>query len=187
MWTVPSVRGDQSAKEIEGIIIHKADMRSYWADEFAGGNNPPDCASADGLEGRGEPGGMCGECALSQFGSASKGGGQACKEVRLLFVLRQTDLIPLLIAVPPTSMMNARHYALRLLNEEDLDVIDCITAIGLEPAQNATGIKYAKAIFRMVRPLSDDERHKIVQVAAVLKELFRGQGVTQADVSGHDG
>jgi hypothetical protein len=61
----------------------------------------------------GKPGGDCHKCPLAQFGSAvdqkgQPGKGQACKSMRMLLFLRQDDMIPMIVNLPPTSLQNAK-------------------------------------------------------------------------------
>src|SRR5271154_7418952 len=45
-------RGDEPAKEVQGIVVYFRDMRSWWEqsfDEKQGANSPPDCQSQDGV------------------------------------------------------------------------------------------------------------------------------------------
>ena len=47
-FEVPTLEGEESIKEIEGIIIFWKTARAYWPEKFNGENNPPQCSSADG-------------------------------------------------------------------------------------------------------------------------------------------
>ena len=61
-WEVPTVNGPESQKEIHGVIVLAKKVRSYWKDSSATDGTPPDCASADGIHGQGDPGGLCKQC-----------------------------------------------------------------------------------------------------------------------------
>ena len=74
---------------LTGVILFNHAICAYWpeGDEYSD-DVPPLCSSVDGKQGYGEPGGVCEACALSQFGSASNGRGKACKNMRVLYLLR---------------------------------------------------------------------------------------------------
>jgi len=120
-WEVPSVDGDRAVKELDGVICAWELPRSYWVESFGatGGGTPPDCSSPDGIMGTGEPGGACTDCPLSQFESAVRddgkpGKGQACQQKRMMAIVLQDSLIPIILSAPPTSLQNMKRYFLRL-------------------------------------------------------------------------
>ena len=76
-WEVPTLDGEESVKEIEGIVIYWRTARAYWEQglDESGGGSPPDCSSDDGQIGIGTiaatvQGGQCSACPMNQFGSA---------------------------------------------------------------------------------------------------------------------
>src|SRR5581483_3839785 len=118
-WVVPSLEGETSEAVIEGVIVLARDTRAYYAQPLgeSGGNQPPDCSSSDAVTGVGEPGGNCLRCPFAQYGSARDGHGQACKQIKQLFVLRGSLLLPEVISLPPTSLKAAKQYLLKLTSQ----------------------------------------------------------------------
>lgn len=182
-WTVETLRGDEEMKEIRGIIVAYREPRARWAESFdsSGGGTPPDCSSEEGLFGRGDPGGDCSACEFSRFGSevrsdGSPGRGQACKQMRTLFVLRSRSLLPTTLVVPPSSLAAVESYFLRLLSEayEFFSVETCIT---LEKDKNRDGIAYSKMAFTVGRELAEDEVNKVEAYAESLKGTFESHQV----------
>lgn len=187
-WEVPSLKGVEKTECLEGIILHQRDARSYWAKKFGGGNVPPDCSSADMIRGVGKPGGECLKCPLSQFGTATgqdgkPGRGQACKHVRMVLFLRQDDLIPLLVPVPPSSVKSAMKYGLRLAGA-GLPYQTVVSQLRLTKDKNADGIEYGKIDFTMNRKLEETEVAKAMQIAEVMRDVFSAATIVEADVSG---
>lgn len=130
-WTVPTIDGDDVAKDIDGILVHISTPRVYWQTNDMDGS-PPDCASPDGEFGVGDPGGECFTCPLNQWGSKSDGSkGKACSEKRMLFVLRPNSLLPSVIQGPTTSIRNIRRYMLHL-GEAGLRPWQVVTRFSLE-------------------------------------------------------
>lgn len=180
-WTVPTLDGDDTAKEIRGIVVHWTDKRTYWEKSFdeTGGGALPDCSSEDGLNGRGNPGGECAECPLSKFGSG-KAGGQACKEFRVLFMVRELDMIPLVVTVPPTSLGVARKYFLRLASNR-MAFWQVESVLSLEPAKSAAGISYAKMKFAKGRSFGEDTMEAVGKYRGVITEDLKRVRLRQDD------
>lgn len=161
-WTVPDIDGDQTLKELRGIVVHFKDGRVYWEHAFGSGpSGPPDCASPDGVTGIGNPGGNCLKCKYAAWESDPKGGrGQACKALRLVFLVREGNYLPLVLPLPPTSLQNARRYFLRLAGS-GVPYYGVETRWTLEQAQNSGGIKYSRAVPSVSRRLAQEEAARI--------------------------
>ncbi|MFA4909111.1 MAG: hypothetical protein WC583_05600 [Candidatus Omnitrophota bacterium] len=159
-FEVPTLEGEESVKEIEGIIIFWKTARAYWPEKFNGENNPPQCSSVDGEVGQGTPGGYCSKCPLAQFGSADNGKGQACKQMRQLFIVRENDILPLVLTLPPTSIKPAKQYFMRLASK-GIKYTHAVTRITLEKAKSGDGITYSKAAFALVKQLEPAIYEKI--------------------------
>jgi len=151
-FEVPTLEGEESVKEIEGIIIFWKTARAYWPEKFNGENNPPQCSSVDGEVGQGTPGGYCSKCPLAQFGSADNGKGQACKQMRQLFIVRENDILPLVLTLPPTSIKPAKQYFMRLASK-GIKYTHAVTRITLEKAKSGEGITYSKAVFALIKQI----------------------------------
>lgn len=100
-FEIPSVDGDDSemVKEITGVILYNHPANAYYTDKYTGGSNPPDCSSFDGIHGIGNPGGSCKNCPFNKFGSG-EGKSKACKNRRMLYILRDGELFPVILNLP---------------------------------------------------------------------------------------
>jgi hypothetical protein len=167
-WTLQTLDGEKFEKELTGILVGWRDTRAYWKVpmEQSDGNAPPNCSSIDARTGIGEPGGDCRRCQFAQFGTGANGEGQACKQVRQLFLLRQENVLPEIVNLPPSSLTPVREY-FRRLSARALPCYSVITRIGLEKAQNPRGITYSKATFTAGEQLSPDQVERAY--AAMLK------------------
>lgn len=185
-WALPSLEGeDVMSKAIRGVIVMYRPGRAYWErglDE-SGGGSPPDCSSSDGKMGVGQPGGVCANCPLNQFGSATKGKGKACKEMRLLFLLRPESLLPLVMVLPPTSIKPMKKYLQRLTSAA-IPYPKVETEIGLVEASNADGIKYSQATFKMLGKLDDASAKHVAAYAESMKGAFEAVELTADDAQG---
>ncbi len=177
-FRIPTLEGVSEGRTVEGVIVAWKEGRAYWETAFedSGGGTPPDCSSPDGIYGQGEPGGACAQCPLAQYGSADKGKGQACKQSRWLFMLRETDLIPIVVAAPPTSIKPVQSYFLRLANN-GLPYYGVITKLALSQARSSTGIEYSKIEPSFVRRLSDDETAKIKELGTTFRPMVDAAAV----------
>lgn len=160
-WRLPTPFGVESEESFEAIIVHWRDARLYWkiAFEESGGGTPPDCKSNDGLTGIGEPGGVCAQCPYAQFGSADRGDGQACKQLRMLFLVMTGDSVPKYLPLPPTSLSPMRQYFMQLLSA-DYPFYAVTTRFSLRQAGDRA-MRYSVVDPQAITPLGDDQLLKI--------------------------
>ncbi|MFZ5831263.1 MAG: hypothetical protein ACOY3P_14320 [Planctomycetota bacterium] len=180
-WTLETVDGDVSLKHLDGIILYSTRRRAFWKDQNPTAS-PPDCASADMMQGAGTPGGMCEVCPMNQYGSAHNGVGKACKEVRLLFLLRSGQVLPNLISVPPGSLKNAKKYLLGLATA-GIPYHGAVTRLSLDKASNAQGVSYAKINFAKVSTLDAESHKAILALVRRMESTFKAAAVTANDVA----
>jgi hypothetical protein len=177
-FKVPTANGTALIDRIEGVIIFMRDVRAYYKSKDAG-NRPPDCSSRDCIVGVGEPGGNCipmnGKpgCPFAEFESATTadgkpGKGQACKQVKQLFMLRGESLLPEVLAIPPTSLKAATKFFNWVMGQR-LPHVKALIAVTVQNAKNTQGQEYGTAVFQMVRRLSADE----IARAAMFREMCR--------------
>lgn len=175
-WEVPTLDGSDIAKEIVGIIIYKRRGRVYYDMPFDGTLQPPKCSSPDGEIGQGDPGGVCKTCPMSQWGSArgadgSAERGQACSERELLFILREDDILPIIISIPPTSLRVSTQYALRLASRATR-YWHVTTGLELVKVQNANGIPYSQLKLSVVSKLNPQEVERIAAIVKGYQNVF---------------
>lgn len=157
-WQVPTLDGVEAAKSFEGVLIYQKPGRQFWAVAFdqRSETTPPDCVSDNMEHGVGDPGGLCRDCQYNQWGSHPKSKGKACRETRMLFILRPEEVIPTLVVAPPTSLQSVQAYLLRLTSRI-IAYEGVVTTFGLEEDTNDAGIKYAKMTLKVARQLEDQE------------------------------
>ena len=182
-WEIPTVDGDsESNKEIQGIIVYVARRRAYWASGNPSGE-PPQCSSSDCETGIGNPGGKCEECPFNQFGSAHKvdgtaGRGKACKESKLLFILRAGQTLPDVVVVPAGSLRAVRQYQLKI----GMPYWSLVTRLVLEKAQNKDGITYAQIKPSRVGQLQPETAQRVLAYSKSLQQVFEQATVERADM-----
>ena len=172
-WEVPSIDGPKDTKILTGIIVHLRMARVYWEGSFGDGEaGPPDCSSDDSFNGVGNPGGNCSVCPMAQWKSARNDGkGQACKLVRLVFLVQPESMIPMVLPLPPTSLRDTKKYLLRLTGAR-LPFYCVETHFSLEKSKNGAGIEYSKAIPKVGKRLDAEDRTKMKAYVESMKASF---------------
>ena len=99
-------------KTLVGVILHNHATCAYWpAGSEYDDDTTPLCSSVDGKVGIGTPGGACAACVMNRFGSAPDGSkGKACKNMRVLYLLRSGEYMPLQVNLPPTSIKPFKEF-----------------------------------------------------------------------------
>ncbi len=170
-----------TVKEFSGVILFHHPLFSYYKERFTGGNNPPDCGSYDGVTGVGDPGGTCERCPLNQFGSGDNGG-KACKNKRRIFILREGEMIPLILTLPTGSMKEFSVYIKRLLGKGRKSC-SVVTRFSLKKAMNVGGIAYSQAQFGVDRVLTEAELPLILSMAEQVKQFATRVGYEEEPAS----
>ena len=156
---------------LEGVILFNHSANSYWP---AGGedddNTPPQCQSVDGKVGYGDPGGICEACDYNKFGSDPNGGGKACKNMRVLYLLRSGEMMPIQLSLPPTSIRPFTTFVNSAFLLRGRRVCSGLVQIGLRKGAS-NGFTYSVATFKKLR---DFEGEELAQVCAYA-DSFRDQ------------
>ena len=183
-WEVTGLDGEvEPVKAIEGIPLMYTTSRVYWAEEFNGQNTPPDCSSNDCLTGRGTPGGTCATCPYAQWESDPKGtGGQACKTIGTLFMMKPGELLPIIVPVPVTSLQPLKKFMLGL-SSKSIKYSNAILSIGLEQSQSKGGIKYSKLKPKLVAVLPDEAKGQIDEYIGQFRGAMNATAVAREDVA----
>jgi hypothetical protein len=171
-WEVQTIEGEKSVKEICGIIVATREIRAYYDTPYDGSNAPPACYSPDGIHGHGDPGGSCGNCPLSKWGSDSKQRGQACQLRRMLLILPEDNILPMVISAPPGSLKNMEDY-FGGLSGEMLPHYAVVTSMQLEKDKNPDGIPFSRVAPRFVRKLRPEEIESLKEYMTVVLPAFQ--------------
>ena len=180
IWSIPSTEGDIHTEEITGLLVEYTTPRAYW-DKPMDPNTltPPNCSSPDGVMGTGDPGGPCYLCPFSKYGSDPRedSNGQACKEKRMLFILRPDGLLPIVVQAPSTSIRNVFNYTMGLANEEEVLFHNVYTQLTLEKVNAGGGIDYGKVNLKNVGRVSEEYHSKLESYRDGLANILGDQAV----------
>lgn len=186
----------ESVKELEGVILDHYPVRAYWKNNYTGENNPPDCSSMDGRVGQALEdapvkwaGKMqdCSTCPFNQWGSADEGNGKACKGMHRVYILREGEIFPVLLTLPPTSVKHLTSYMARLSGKMKR-YYGVLTKVKLKKATNKGGIVYSEAIFGRKKDLTPEETKAMKKFSDQLKGAMRDViiDMTDYDVEGNN-
>jgi hypothetical protein len=164
-----------AVKEFSAVILYHHPVHAFYRDRYTGGSNPPDCGSYDGIKGEGNPGGNCLDCPYNQFGSGENSS-KACKNRRRIYVLREGEIFPLVLALPTGSLKEFTRYIKRLLSK-GITSNAVVTRFGLKKAINAGGIAFSQAIFAAERALDPEEYALISSLSEEVKKRSKQIGI----------
>ena len=163
----------ESSPAIVGVILDHHAVNVYWKDKFSGGNMQPDCSSADGKTGVERETGRtrdCATCPFNQFGSdPSNGKGKACKNAHRLYILQDGSPVPIVLALPPSSLKSLRDYIGKKILLKGLRSYEAITKITLKKEANADGIVYSRAVFSFQDKLGEEQIRAAMQMRDIVR------------------
>lgn len=173
-FEVPGEEEADPVKELVGIILDHYRINAFWQDEYAGAGTPPTCSALDGRNGIGQPGGDCGTCLQNAWGSNAKGGrGKACKNIRRVYLLVEDELLPYLLALPPTSLDDFNTYMQRLTSKHKAPYFGAISKVRLYKTANKDGIAYSAVAWSFAGVLPPQEKSAMKNYAQSLKSAMR--------------
>lgn len=182
-WEIPTMTEPDVSKTLDGVIVYWKSARVFWATSLDdnGGGTPPDCASDDGKCGVGNPGGDCSKCMHNEWDSGKDGHGKACKELIQVFLLREDSLLPILLALPPTSIKPFRVYMRQLL-QRGLSYTGVVTRFTLEKTTQKTGsIVYSVVKATMLGMLDATDKARVRKYATDIRPMLQATPVGVAD------
>ncbi|MCM1526228.1 MAG: hypothetical protein NC121_19775 [Blautia sp.] len=160
-------------KTIEGVLIYHHDANAYWPEgsEYDE-NTAPLCSSVNGKQGIGEPGGLCVMCGMNQYGTAPEGRGKACKNMRMLYLLRSGECVPIQISLPPTSLKPFKTFINQAFLLRRRPSYGSVIQLGLRK-ENTGGNDYSVATFRLIANFEGEELAQIRSYAEGFKEQIK--------------
>ena len=162
------------ATELTGVILDHHPVNAYWEEKYSGGNEQPDCSSYDGKQGVERATGEihdCSKCPHNQFGS--DGAGKACKNIHRCYILQEGSPVPLILALPPTSLKYLRDYIGKRVLLKGKRCWDVVTKITLKKEKSNDGIQYSRAAFSFVGDLAPEQRAEAKAMAETIKQTTR--------------
>lgn len=162
----------ESATTLEGVILHHHAHCAYWPESSDDEDNKPLCSSFDGKVGIGDPGGACATCQLNTYGTAAKGAGKACKNMRVIYLLRSGEYLPIQINLPPTSIKPFKDFYSKAFALRRRAPYGSIVRIGLKQENNGKE-DYSVATFRRVADFSGEKLQQVKAYASNFKDQLK--------------
>jgi hypothetical protein len=164
LFEIPGEDDDtENVKEFSGVILYHHPINAYYATKFTGGSNPPDCSSMDGKMGIGKPGGACAVCPLNEYDSGDDER-KACQNRVRMYILREGEILPVLFSLPPASVRQFRKFLSKQLTKSRA-YYEIVTRFSLEKASSKTGITFSRAVFKLDRILTPEEKPVIAAMS----------------------
>lgn len=174
-------------KEFSAVILFHHPINSYYKEKFTGANNPPDCASIDGKLGVNSQTGECRDCKscpLAKFGSGENGG-MACKQKRRMYLIREGEMLPMIMTLPTGSLGEFTKYVTRLVTK-GMKANSVVTKFTLKRAQNSTGINYSQVVCSVDRPLTIEEKKNVAIMTEQIKTIAGTVSVIDSDTASEE-
>jgi len=96
----------------------------------------------------------------NQWGSGKNGIGKRCKESRLLFLLREAEVFPLLVRAQTGSLETVRPFVMRLSNV-GVPYWRAVVSLGLQAVTSHGGQKYAQIVPTLVGTLDKETGEQV--------------------------
>ena len=171
-------------KTIEGVLLYNHAAGALWAEDSEKDEDAlPLCSSADGQIGAGEPGGVCASCHLNAWGSGLKGKGKACKNMRVLYLLRDGEYMPIQLTLSPMSIRPYTDFFNAAFASRRRGTCGSIIQIGLKRANNGKD-DYSVATFKKLYDFTGEQLAQIKAYAdnfrAEIKDIIQQRTVEAA-------
>ena len=158
---------------LEGVIVFHHPANAYWpetGEDESDENTPPQCQSMDGKLGHGNPGGLCASCVYNKFGSRGKA--KACKNMRMVYLLRSGEFMPLQISLPPTSLRPFNDFVNFAFLLRRRGTCSGLVQLGLKKMSNGKDT-YSVTTFKLLRYFEGEELAQIRTYADQFKEQIK--------------
>lgn len=197
IWTIPDLEGESMEREITGALVYYGNRGLLWPSEDPGNAMPvlrtddlrwayrvgeelgdidPDVLAAHEVNpGTYDWAALVGTDGPFGFGSGKGGVGKRAKEMKIMCILREDDIFPLLICAGPGSLVPVTRFV-HLLK---VPYFRAVVNLGLVKKTNPGGIDYAQITPTLNRSLSPEEGAAIKttytdQLAATIKRMGFG-------------
>lgn len=194
-WMIPGLAGvsdDQEIKELVGVLVHQQPRSSLWASDEPAEGARPVAVSFDMVFGRrvadradvppemNEELDRCTDgqgridwtrLSYAQWDSGKGGIGKRVKDARVLYILRESDNLPIVVTIPPGSLAAWQKF-LGALTMHGLPYFRAIVGLSLEADKSQTGIRFSRVVPRLVSAIS---REDAVRLRTMFGDALSGQ------------
>ena len=118
---------------------------------------------------------------VAKFGSGENGG-MACKQKRRMYLLREGEMLPIIMTLPTGSLGEFTKYVTRLVTK-GMKANQVVTKFSLKRVQNSTGINYRQVVCSVDRPLSPEEKKNIAAMTEQVKLIAGKVSVAETETA----
>lgn len=171
--------------EIECVILASHPTNILWGRPFGERQKGerPVCRSLDGEEGVDTDGEIhvCATCPNNQFGE--DGQRKRCSNKRQLYVLRQGDVLPVLLTLPPSALSAYDRYRGRVRLALKRPMYSVLTRIRLtNKVSDVSHAEYSVPVFEAVGILPEDEARRVEAFARGIAASAQRAGVVADEI-----
>lgn len=171
---------------IEGVILASHLVNVRWGHDYGAREDGerPACRSMDGKTGVELETGEthdCDACPYNQF--TEDGGRKVCTNKRQLYIMREGDLLPMLLSLPPSSLKAYDNYRVLASLTLRTPMSALVTRITLKNKTSANGSEYSSPVFTAVSKLPVEEGKRMEAFARQIMDAAQRAGIEAEDVS----
>ena len=178
-------------KQIDAVIVFTHRVSDYWPGAYGSGDDAariPVCSSMDGKTGFNPGTGEltpCESCLYNQYGTGvDENGnpkkGKACKNMRRIYMMMDSDPNLYLLTVPPTSIKDINKQLAKIL-ASGTPYTGMIVSFTLEKTKNSTGTPYSKVLVKKSGLLLPAIAAQVAQLRSQLKKQYQSLAITLDD------
>lgn len=172
--------------EVECVILASHPMNILWGKPFGERQKGerPICRSMNGDEGVDESGEIhsCADCPNNQFGE--DGQRKRCSNKRQLYVLRQGDVLPMLLTLPPSALSSYDRYRGRVRLTLKRSMFSVLTRIKLtNKTSDVSHAEYSVPVFEAVGLLPEAEAKRVEEFARGIADSAQRAGIVADELS----
>lgn len=193
-WTIPNITGDEYTDQITGVLVYQGVRGLLWASDEPQEGALPLLVSHDlkvarlidrdadttHIDVAKVDEGVYDWTKLPQneWGSGKGGVGKACKEQRVLYILRESDPLPLVVCIQPGSLKNWKEFIVAM-TKAGIPFYRAVVKLTLAKDKSSGGQPFSKVVPQLVGVLTPDQ-------GAVIKSKFTAiyKGVAEASFAG---
>lgn len=186
-WELPAEEGQEieTSKALEGVIVDHYPIRSLYLERYEGSKNPPDCSSLDCITGITKDGVVrsCAGCEYNQRGShPDNPRRKRCDDKQRIYLLQDTDdAFPLLIVLPPGSLLSLGNWLGRKVILKGLRSCDVVTRLTLSKATSNDGITFSQVNFAVAGIIAPEQQGEMKAYTDGIRVLTRKQKIDAED------
>lgn len=173
-------------QEIDCVILASHAVNVRWGHDYGTRQQGerPVCKSIDGKTGVEDATGEvhdCESCPYNQF--SQDGGRKQCANKRQLYIMREGDLLPVLLTLPPSALKAYDNYRVmaRLTLRTPMSAL--LTRITLKNKVSAQGSEYSSPVFTAIGKLPADESKRLEAWAKEIMQAAQRAGIDADDLS----